>query len=77
MPKLMKIRSDILFLMMADLDRRLVIMSDGELHDLCVKEVANGRMPPGIEFYHAPLPEDLEERLRKARVIAADEVTAK
>ena len=75
LPKLMKIRSDILFLLMSDLDRRLVIMSDKLLHDLCLAEMQKGRMPPGVELWHAPLPLTLEERLRQSRIVAADEVT--
>lgn len=77
LPKLMKIHSDILFLLMADLDRRLVIMSDEGLHKLCSAEIAKGRMPPGVEFWHAALPAELEERLNLARKVAADEVTPK
>lgn len=75
LPKLHKIRADCLFLLMADLDRRLIICADSQLHDLCLEEISKGRMPRGVEFLHAELPPDLMERLKHARADQADEVT--
>jgi hypothetical protein len=74
-PKLNKLRSDVLFLLQAPLDRRLIVLADSDLFNLCAREIESGRMPRQVEFFHAPLPPVLESRLRASRARAAAEVT--
>lgn len=72
--KLMKIRSDMLFLLLAEADRRLVVLTEHDMLQLCEKERAGGRVPASIEFIHAELPDELKTRLAEARRVASDEV---
>lgn len=46
-----------------------------DMYDAMQKERAGGRVPPEIEFHCAPLPPDLAERLRSAKVVSAAEVS--
>jgi hypothetical protein len=74
--KLLKIRSDILFLYLATgLKRKLVILTEYDMHKVCQKEKIGGRMPPEIELHHVALPNDLQKRLLIARAAAAREMT--
>ena len=77
MPKLAKIRSDMLFLLMAPVQRRFVVMTDREMYELCDNERCKGRLPKDIELYHSQVPPELELRLKEARRVAAEEVTPK
>jgi hypothetical protein len=73
--KMLKIRSDMFFLLLADAERRLVILTELDVLELCQKEVESGRVPPSIEFVHAEIPPELARRLRNARRRASREVT--
>jgi hypothetical protein len=73
--KLMKLRSDMLFLVMATVARRIVLLTERDMYDLCVRETAAGRVPRGIEFLHVTLPQDLCRRLADARRASSAEVT--
>jgi len=74
--KLLKLRSDMLFLHLADgLHKRLIILTDASMHAACQKEISGGRTPREIEFLLATIPEELQLRLIKARAIASSEVT--
>ena len=73
--KLLKIRSDMFFLLMADVERRVVVLTEKDMYDQCKKEVAGGRVPKQIDFEHAQIPEDLAARLRSARETASLEVS--
>ena len=72
--KLMKLRSDMLFLLLAEPARALMVLTETDMHDAILKEKAGGRVPPEIEFYCAPLPTDLAERLRAAKARSAAEI---
>lgn len=72
--KMLKIRSDMYFLLLVDADRRIVILTEKDMHDRCGREAAGGRVPPSIEFVHAEIPADLRAKLRAGRAIASDEV---
>ncbi len=61
--KLLKLRADMLFLLLANAPRSLVVLTERDMYDLCLKERQGGRMPQSIEFVHAKLPKDLAERL--------------
>jgi hypothetical protein len=73
--KLLKIHSDIMFLLLADVHRRLVVLTEPDMYLLCQDEVARGRMPKDIEFLLADLPQELRRRLQVAREVASREVT--
>ena len=74
-PKLNKIRSDALFLLLAEADKRLILFTDRAMFELCDGEVRNGRFPPEVEIRLSEPPRELQEQLREARAIAADEVS--
>ena len=74
--KLMKLRSDMLFLLMAEQpSKRLMILTEESMHALCLKEVSGGRVPRGIEFILAKIPSELEGRLIESRQKASREVS--
>jgi len=71
--KMLKIRSDMFFLLLAQAERRLVILTERDMYDQCLKEVAGGRIPKSIEFLHAELPSELEARPVASRTTASGE----
>ena len=73
--KLMKLRSDMLFLLLASPKRAAVILTEYDMYELCEKEKSAGRVPRNIEFYHAPLPPDLASKLKDAKQVSSDEVS--
>ena len=73
--KMLKIRSDILFLLMSPVERRILVFTEPDMLELCEDERRNGRTPDGIEFTHAALPTALALRLQRARRAASVEVT--
>ena len=73
--KLMKLRSDMLFLLLASPKRALMILTERDMYELCEKEKEGGRAPRNIEFHHAPLPVDLAAKLKIAKQVSSDEVS--
>lgn len=73
--KLQKLRADMLFLVMADAQKRIVVLTERNMYELCQKEKRDGRVPLDIEFVHAELPEDLASQLKEARQIASKEMS--
>lgn len=74
--KVLKLRSDMLFLYMAQsVSRRLIVLTEADMLERCEREASGGRVPPGIEFVLAPIPVDLQTRLKEARAAASKEVT--
>jgi hypothetical protein len=71
--KMLKLRSDMLFLTMVEAKRRLIILTERDMHDQCKKEVAGGRVPPEIEFACAIIPDELRKRLVEAQLKASGE----
>jgi hypothetical protein len=71
--KILKLRSDMLFLTMVDAKRRIVILTERDMCDQCEKEAAGGRVPPEIQFVCAILPGDLNRKLIEARLKASGE----
>ncbi len=72
----MKIRSDMLFLLMAEQpSKRVIILTEESMYATCLKEVAGGRVPQSIEFLLAKIPAELEDRLIKSREKASREVS--
>jgi len=75
--KILKLRSDILFLTMVEAKRRLVILTERDMCDQCEKEAAGGRVPAEIEFVCAIIPDELRVRLAAARLKASGESRGK
>lgn len=73
--KLMKLRSDMLFLMLASPLRAVIVLTERDMYELCEKEKEAGRAPRNIEFHHAPLPADLAAKLKVAKQVSSDEVS--
>lgn len=73
--KMMKLRSDMLFLLMAEAKRRLVVLTEQDMYAKCLAEVDGGRVPPEIEFALAEIPDELSTRLQKARAASSKEVS--
>ena len=70
---MLKVRSDIYFLMFARAERTLVLLTEEDMYQQWLKEKDSGRVPSGIEFVHVKLPEDLNDRLLAARPRASQE----
>ena len=73
--KMMKLRSDMLYLLLSDAQRKVMVLCEEDMYSRCQLELTSGRLPKEIEFVHAPLPEDLAMRLVAARKVGSDEVS--
>jgi len=73
--KLMKLRADMLFLLLSNAPRKVLVLCEEDMHALCLREMASGRVPKDIEIIHAALPADLAERLGAARRVSSSEVS--
>jgi hypothetical protein len=74
--KMMKLRSDMLFLHLATgVEKRLIVLTEEGMFAHCEKEKKGGRVPLDIEFVLASIPADLRTRLAEARKAASREVT--
>lgn len=71
--KILKLRSDMLFLTMVEAKRRIIILTEQDMCNQCEKEFAGGRVPPEIEFICAVIPSELRTRLIAARLKASEE----
>ena len=75
--KMMKLRSDMLFLIMAAAERRLVVLTEADMYKRCLAEVEGGRVPPEVEFVLAAIPAELRTRLEQAKAKSSAEVSPK
>lgn len=73
--QIMKMRSDVLFLLHAKAQRRIMVFTESDMFQVCQQEVLVGRLPKTIEFTQAEIPPELRMRLREARKKASEEVT--
>lgn len=73
--KFHKIRSDVYFLLLAEAKKRLVLLTEKDMYEQCLKEAGAGRVPTSIEFVHVELPAELDARLRQSRGAASKEVS--
>ena len=64
-----------LFLLMVQASKKLVVLTEMDMFEICQKEKQNGRVPQEVEFLHAELPVDLAAALREARKKASIEVS--
>src|SRR5258708_2778911 len=71
--KILKLRSDMLFLTLVDAERRIIVLTERDMCDQCEKEAAGGRVPREIEFVCAVIPNELRARLVDARTKASGE----
>lgn len=75
--KLLKLRSDMLFLTMVDAKRRVIVLTEQDMCDLLRREFEAGRMPKEIEFVCAEIPAELRARLVEGRQKASGEFSGK
>jgi hypothetical protein len=75
--KILKLRSDMLFLTLVDAKRRIIILTERDMCDQCEKEFEAGRVPREIEFVCAVIPDELRARLVEARSKASKESSGK
>lgn len=73
--KMMKLRSDMLFLLLAGRPKSFLVLTEQDMYQLCLKERHGGRVPLEIEFLYAELPAELAQRLRDARRASSTEVS--
>jgi hypothetical protein len=74
--KLLKLRSDMLFLLLAKEPRkRIIVLTECDMLDVCIKEEKGGRVPQEIEFVLAEIPDELRRKLTQARANASKEVS--
>ena len=71
--KILKLRSDMLFLAMVQAARRVIVLSETDMFNQCEKESTGGRVPPEIEFVCAEIPDEVRTRLIAARLKASRE----
>jgi hypothetical protein len=75
--KILKLRSDMLFLTQVNAKRRIIVLTEKDMCDQCNKEFAAGRVPKEIEFVCADIPDDLRARLMEGREKASGESSGK
>lgn len=73
--KMHKIRSDVLYLIMANANRRLMVFTERCMLEAVTEEQEKGRLPRNIECFIADLPHDLYIRLNESRSVASAEVS--
>jgi hypothetical protein len=71
--KILKLRSDMLFLTMVDASQRVIVLTENDMFEQCKKEAEGGRVPPEITFVCAEIPQELQTKLVNARSKAAKE----
>lgn len=73
--KMHKIRSDLLFLLLANPVTPLVVLTERDMFDYWLREQARGRAPKHIRFIHVPLPADFATELLAVKNYASAEVS--
>ena len=73
--KMLKVRSDIYFLLLATADRKLVLLTERDMYERWLSEVEKGRVPDCVQFVHVEIPEELNRKLKESRLAASREVT--
>lgn len=75
--KILKLRSDVLFLTMVEAKRRIIVLTEQDMCEQCQKEFEGGRVPKEIEFVCAVIPDELRARLIASRTKASYESLGK
>lgn len=73
--KIQKVRSDIYFLLLANAESRVAVLTEQDMFDYWISEVEAGRVPSSIEFSLAELPSALRAKLEESRMKASKEVS--
>ena len=73
--KVLKVRSDVFFLLLAEAERRICVLTEPDMHDYWLRERESGRVPKNIEFVCADIPQELREKLLASRRKASKEVS--
>jgi len=73
--KIHKIRSDIYFLLLAEIKRKVVVLTEKDMFDVWIGEIESGRVPDSIEIVLSDIPNELREKLEASRQKASKEVT--
>ena len=73
--KVLKVRSDIFFLLLAKAPRKLMLLTEPDMHERWLSEAESGRVPNSIEFVHVHIPRALDLKLKASREAASLEVT--
>lgn len=71
--KILKLRSDMLFLTLVEAKRRVIVLTEKDMYNQCLKEAAGGRVPKEVEFVCASIPDELRTGLIRARAKASEE----
>ena len=64
-----------LFLTLANVERRVLVLTEQDMFELCMREKNAGRVPLQIEFAYAEIPMELVDELHAARKVASKEVS--
>ena len=73
-----KIRSDLFFLILTpNSKQRLMVFTEQDMYEFWLKEQENGRVPRAVQFLIADIPMELREKLSRAKVKSAEEVSGK
>ena len=75
--KMLKVRSDMYFLLLAQAERRIVVLTERDMYEQCLKEADGGRVPKSIEFVHVEIPSELHARLIASRAEASNELSGR
>lgn len=73
--KVLKVRSDIFFLLLADAEHRVCVFTELDMYEYWLRERESGRLPKTIEFALADIPSELREKLLASRKKASKEVS--
>ena len=63
------------FLILCDVKHRIVVLTEKDMYEWCMKEKENGRVHESIEFMLVDIPDNLRSRLVSARSNSSDEVS--
>ena len=72
--KMMKIRSDAFFLLLAGAATKALVFTEEDMFEQWMAERTKGRIPSSIELLWARIPKELNDKLAAARGIASKEV---
>ena len=75
--KVLKVRSDIYFLLLAEAKRRICVLTEEDMYDFWIRERQAGRVPNSVEFSLVRLPAELRATLMESQRKAAKEVSPK
>ena len=73
--KALKVRSDIFFLLLAEAEERICVLTEEDMYDFWLRELDAGRVPPTVKFALADIPAELREKLSTSRQKASREVS--